>query len=152
MLCVLVGSRKSTAMSVFATAFHNIYGDSMQMSNSLFSDTDIHVENRKDPFSEDTPLPQMNQYSTPYSKRPYMVNGTFTMASLASKIDKHDGQYMLMYDEMSMLLKIINKDSNDSVLRQQFLTMANGDGIARSTSTAGEEYAATTNVNFCGKR
>lgn len=73
------------------------------------------------------------------------------MASLASKIDKHDGKFMLMFDEMSLLFKIIDKDAKDSPMRQIFLSLANGDGITRSTNTAGEEFIDSTNVNFCGR-
>ena len=30
--------------------------------------------------------------------KPYMTNAIFTMASLASKIERHNGKYLLIYD------------------------------------------------------
>lgn len=142
------GSRKSAAMKVFTKAIDNIYDDEHQLSsNSLLNNT-LSPTSDRSILAPDTPPPAN---VVPLSKRPYMTNAIFTMTSLASKIHRHNGQYMLLYDEMSLLFKNIDKDAKDSPMRQVFLSLANGDKLTRTTATAGEEFLPSTNVNFCGK-
>lgn len=132
-------------MSAFTEAVDNIF-DNPELECDGSSD---------DVNSASTPprnvTPQARNTPVNYAKRPYMTNGTFTLPSLASKLDSHDGQFLLMYDEVSMLLKMIDKDSKDSPTRQQFLTLADGKGIARTMATSGESHTKCTNMNFCGK-
>lgn len=120
-------------MKVFAKSVHAMY-DTPDESRSLF-DTQLDAE--AEPTRR---LPG-----------PYMINAVFTMPALFAKIDKHDGQYLLLFDEMTLLFKNIDKDSKDSPMRQIFLSLANGDSITRSTNTAGEEFIWSTNVNFSGE-
>ena len=91
------------------------------------------------------------ELAKPKHTKPYMTNAIFTMASLASKIEWHNGKYLLMYDEMSLLFKNIDNNSKESPMRQVFLSMAQGDAMTRVTNTAGEEILESTHVNFCGK-
>lgn len=137
---MIVGSRKSAAMGTFTKSIEAIYN------------TPAHDESAHNTSTHDNSQSLFSKtIDSQPAGHPYMVNSVFTMPSLFAKIDKHDGNFLLMYDEMSLLFKNIDRDSKDSPMRQIFLSLANGDAITRTTSTAGEEIIPTTNVNFCGK-
>ena len=60
-----------------------------------------------------------------------MTNAIFTMASLSSKIENHRGKNLLMYDKVSLLFENTGNNANESPMRQVFLSMAQGDAMAR---------------------
>lgn len=79
-----------------------------------------------------------------------MINSIFTMAALSTKIEAHEGKFPLMYDEMSLLFKNIDKDLKGRPMRQIFSALTNGDPIGRVTGTNGEErnlYAPQTPIS-----
>jgi hypothetical protein len=145
-------------MKAFTEAMDRIYdqptaANDPSTSQDMFTDTDICS----------TPLPHQgvppNSLSTettpllslPYDQRPYMSHGTFTLPALAAKINANNGRLLLLYDELGVLFNNINKGSKDAPIRQQFLTLADGGQIARTTATAGQSHTKNTNVNFCGE-
>lgn len=128
LLLHFLGSKKSAAMSVFNAAVER-----------------LHIQHETCNSES-----QHDDLSGP-SNPPYMINSIFTMPGLSAKIDQNAGNFLLMYDEMSLLFKNIDRDSKDSPMRQVFLSLNNGSAITRSTRTSGEEAILRTHVNFCGK-
>lgn len=102
------------------------------------------------PQAEESVLLENSTLTTPSHHSPYSINGTFTQAAMLAKL-RVDGSHLMIYDEISMLLKTIEANPKESNLRQMFLTMYGGGPIQRDTATCGSDYIPRTHVNFCGK-